>query len=260
MFDFQVDCAYGLCFILPIIAVLLIGISKAGFGGGVGLVTTPLLSLLFPARIVVGFLLPLLIIADWFTLYHYRREWDWGILKKLLPGALVGIMLGSLFVDVISDVQLKRTIGIVAMLFLVLQYFRSTQHRDRAYIPVWWHGILAGFLAGFISAIAHSAGIIIAMFLLPQQLPKRTYVATMALFFALVNLLKVPPYVMLGLINFSTLKAGLLFILFIPIGVKLGVWLNQKVSQQTFMRVVYVLVFLIAMQLLIGKSLFQLFM
>ncbi len=254
------DFPLYICILLPALAVILIGMSKAGFGGGVGLVTTPLLSMVFPAKVVVGFLLPLLIIADWFTIYHYRGEWDLKNLVRLIPGAVFGIIMGTMFVDVISDVELKRTIGFVAIGFLILQTLRSRAGSQSQYQPKWWHGFLAGMLAGFLSAIAHSAGVIITMFLLPQKLPKRTFVATMALFFAVVNLLKVPGYLIIDLITWQSFKTGLFFIVFIPFGVKLGVWLNNKIPQELFTKIIYVLVFIIAVQLLLGKNIIMYFM
>ena len=256
----MLTCDYPLilCLSITIIAVILIGISKAGFGGGVGIVTTPLLSLVFPAKAVIGFLLPVIIIADWFIIYHYRKEPDLKNLKILAPGAILGIITGTLFVDYISDAQLKRIIGIVALVFLIIQFLRIRYGEKGNYNPKWWHGILTGTLAGFISSIAHSAGVVIAMFLLPQNFPKRVYVATMAFFFAAVNLLKVIPYISIDLITTETLKTGAMFVIFVPVGVLIGTWLNRKISQDVFTRIIYALVFIIAVQLLIGDNLISL--
>ena len=256
----MLTCEYPLsiCLSITIIAVILIGISKAGFGGGVGIVTTPLLSLVFPAKAVIGFLLPVIIIADWFIIYHYRKEPDLKNLKILVPGAVFGIILGAVFVDYISDAQLKRFIGIVALLFLIIQFVRVRYGEKGNYNPKWWQGILVGLLAGFISSIAHSAGVIIAMFLLPQNLSKRVYVATMAFFFAGANLLKVIPYISIHLITAETLKTGAMFVIFVPLGVLIGTWLNKKISQKVFIRIIYAFVFIIAVQLLIGDNLISL--
>ncbi len=256
----MLTCEYPvfICIFVTIIAVILIGISKAGFGGGVGIVTTPLLSLVFPAKMVIGFLLPVIIIADWFIIYHYRKEPDLRNLKILIPGAFFGIIAGTAFVDYISDEQLKRIIGFVALVFLIVQFVRIRFGAKTKYDPEWWHGILVGTLAGFISSIAHSAGVIIAMFLLPQNLPKRVYVATMAFFFAVANLLKVVPYISFHLISGVTLKTGALYVIFVPVGVMIGTWLNRKISQKVFTKILYIFVFIIAVQLLFGKNLLSL--
>ncbi|MBN1996404.1 sulfite exporter TauE/SafE family protein [candidate division KSB1 bacterium] len=254
------DAHFLLCYGVPLFAVILVGMSKGGFGGAAGSLATPLLSLVFPAKFVIGFMLPILIFADWFTLYHYRWEWDWRNLRLLVPGALVGVVIGVVFIQYISDVQLKRLIGIFVLVFTVVHFINSGRGKHEHYTPRWWHGFGAGGAAGFVSAIAHSAGVIIAMFLLPQNLTKRVFVATMALFFAIANLLKVFPYLSVGLLSWTNLKQSLLFMPVVPLGIYLGLWLNKKISQKVFIQIVYVLVFITAIQLILGKNIVLLFL
>lgn len=75
---------------LAVVSVLLFGISKAGFGTGVGILATPLLTLSVPATIAVAILLPLLIITDIFSLFHYRLSYDRRSIMLLVPAALLG--------------------------------------------------------------------------------------------------------------------------------------------------------------------------
>lgn len=86
MFDCQPSLVLGVLF--SSLSVIFIGISKAGLGGTAGFITTPLLSLIFPAKLVLGFMLPIRILADAFTIYHFRREWDVRNVKILIAGAL----------------------------------------------------------------------------------------------------------------------------------------------------------------------------
>ncbi|MBD3385764.1 TSUP family transporter [candidate division KSB1 bacterium] len=240
-------------------AVFLIGISKAGFGGGVGLLTTPLLSLIYPAKFAVGFLLPLLIVADVFTLYHHRGHWDIANLKRLIPASIVGILAGSFFMHSISDFYLKKFIGVVVLIFVMVHLFRLIQSvEDNQVKPRGWVGGLVGVAAGFVSTAAHSAGAIIAMYLLPQKLSKRVFVSTMVLFFALVNLFKVIPYISIQLITIESLKAGIWFIPLIPLGTLTGAWLNKRISQAAFTRIILILVLITGIQLLLDKNIFTL--
>jgi len=238
-------------------AVVFIGFSKAGFGGGVGLLTTPLLSLILPAKMAIGFALPLMIIADWITIFLYRGHWDWRNLRVLLPGGIAGIILGSLFIDVVSDVQLKRTIGSVVIAFSLFQFVRSKlTDEDAHFAPRWWHGSLVGTAAGFVSTISHSAGAVISLYLIPQNLSKLTFVATMALFMAGVNLIKLVPYFSLHLINMESLKWDLIFVPLVPLGIFLGLWLNKRISQKVFTRIIQILVLITGLQLLNAKAIF----
>lgn len=246
--------------IVTFCAVILIGVSKAGFGGGVGLLTTPLLTLTYSAKFAVGFLLPLLIIADGFTLYHHRGHWDWFNLKRLIPGAILGIIAGSFFMHSISDLYLKRFIGTVVLVFVGMQLLKlKNTVQNKPYRPLFWQGILVGALAGFVSTASHSAGVIIAMYLLPQQLHKRIFVSTMVLFFALVNLFKVIPYVSIELITVETLRAGIWFVPCVPLGTLAGAWLNRRLSQTVFTRIILILVIITGLQLLLDINVFALF-
>ena len=106
---------------------LLIGVSKAGFGGGPGVIATPLLSLVMPVPEAAALLLPILLLADVFAVRHYYDQVDKQSLRVLLPGALLGILLGALFFRQFSDQDrvLKLGIGVIALAFVLYQAVRS---------------------------------------------------------------------------------------------------------------------------------------
>ena len=108
-------------------AVVIFGIAKAGFGSGIGIVATPLLSLTIPVTDAVGLLLPLLIITDVFSVNHYRMRFSRRSIKLLLPGALLGIAIGSLFFSSFRDNEriLRFAIGVLALWFVLFQAFRA---------------------------------------------------------------------------------------------------------------------------------------
>lgn len=246
--------------LITALGVILIGFAKAGFGGGVGFLTTPLLSLFMLPRFVIGVLLPLLIIADAFVVWIYHRHFARRQLLWLLLGASVGIGAAAIFVDRVDEVVLRRTIGAIALAFVALQQLQSRIGEGNFSLDRWelWLGLLAGAVAGFVSMISHSAGVIVAMYLLPQGLDKRSFVGTMVLFFAVVNLAKVVPYLKLGLINPATLSFGLPFVVFIPVGIWLGRKLNERMRQETFRNVILVLVLLAGINLLLERNLIDL--
>ena len=245
---------------VTIISILFVGFSKAGFGGGIGLLATPLLSLVFSPKFAIGMLLPLLIMADIITIYSYRRYWDRLNLIYLIPGGIIGIFSGVLFVKNVSNFILSKVIGATVLIFLLIQWLRTRLGKNNLKLSArWWSGTFTGVLAGTVSAIAHSAGIIIAMYLLPQKLDKRVFTSTMVCFFGVINATKVIPYLSIGLINGNTLKYGIYFIPVIPVGTALGFWLNRHLSQKTFTKIIYALVIFSGFQLLTGLNIFKLF-
>ena len=189
----------------PLLGAFLIGLSKAGFAAGLGMLTTPLVAMAVPARAAIGLILPLLCVADAFTLGAYWKQWDTTSIRHPLIGALLGIGGGMLFVSRVSNRALALAIGVVGLTMVALLAIRARWYPHAVYRPRPVDALLVGVAAGFASAVAHAAGPIFALFLLAQRMPKNAFVATNAVFFTVVNLLKVPPYVWSGLITADTL-------------------------------------------------------
>ena len=240
--------------------VLFIGLSKAGFGGGLGMLTTPLCVLAFsaggrPPAFAVGVLLPLLCAGDAFSLWHYWGKWERKNLKYLLPGVVVGVVIGASLIGQFSARQLNVAIGALAVAFVVFQLVKEKIWRaEGAFAPNHLVGIPCGIGAGVTSTFAHGAGPVVSLFLIPQQMAKEIYVGTTALVFTWINWIKLPFFVLQGIITRETLLTGLYYLPIIPVGVWLGVWLNRKISEQLFLRLVYAMTLLTGLQLLLNVN------
>ena len=253
MIDFTAILLAGL-------GVLFIGLSKAGFGGGLGMLTTPLCVLAFSAGgkgpgFTIGVLLPLLCAGDAFSLRHYWGKWERKNLKYLLPGVIVGVVIGVQLIGRFSKEELNIAIGTLALLFVTFQLVKSRIFRaEGAFAPNHVIGVPCGLGAGITSTFAHGAGPVVSMFLIPQQMPKELYVGTTVLVFTWINWIKLPFFVWKGIITRETLLTGLYYLPLIPVGVWLGVWLNRRVSEQWFLRLVYFFTFLAGVQLIAGNA------
>ncbi len=236
---------------LAALAVLFIGLSKAGFGGGLGMLTTPLCALAFPPKYALGMLLPLLCAGDLASMYFYRGQWDKRNLKYLLPGVVIGVIAGISFVGRFSPRQLNIAIGVIAVTFVVFQLTRELIFRmEGSFKPNHTLGIPCGILTGVTSTFAHGAGPVVSMFLVPQHLSKEVFVGTTVLVFFWVNWIKVPFFVAADVITVQTLRMSLGFLPLIPVGVLLGVWLNRRFSQVAFHRAILILLALAGLQLI----------
>lgn len=244
------------------LAALFIGISKAGFGGGLGLLSTPLCVLAFGPRDAIGILLPLLCAGDVFSIWHYWGKWEKKNLFYLLPGVVVGVVIGVQLIGRFSARELNIAIGLLAMFFVVFQVGKEIILRaEGVFAPNAMVGLPFGIGAGITSTFAHGAGPVVSMFLIPQRMPKVVYVGTTVLIFTWINWIKVPFYCLdrqivnwswvpvEAIINLRTLLASLFFLPAVPVGVWLGVWFNRKFSEAGFLRVIYVLTFLTGAQL-----------
>jgi uncharacterized membrane protein YfcA len=248
-------------FDLPLVAViaavvlasLFVGIGKAGFGGGVGLVSPTLMAQVMPVRLVLALMQPLLMICDAAAIWAWWRKWDLRNLWLLLPGTVVGVAGGAVLLTTMPERYLRLGLGAIALTFVALQLMRRrSAPPDEAFRPVWWQGTLCGAVAGFCSILAHAAGPIITLFLVPQGLGKERFVATTVIYYACLNLVKLPFYIGTGLL---TTEVGLSALWLAPavfLGTLAGVWMNRSVSEKTFTTVVYAVVVVSAGKLLIG--------
>jgi uncharacterized protein len=255
--------AYSTVFwVTAVLAVILVGIAKAGFGGGAGVIATPLLALTIPVTQAAALLLPLLVIIDMISIYHYRKNFDRTSIRLMVPSAVVGIAIGGLFFGTFSSNErvLKLGIGLLAVAFVLFQLFRTQILGKLAgKRPSTTSGIFFSGLAGFTSTLAHAGGPPAAIYLLPQQLPRQLFVGTTVVFFTAVNLIKLIPYSFLGLLKVGNITTILVLSPLCYLGVRLGIYLNGRFTDKWFNRLIYSLLFLTGIQLIMGRSLLDLF-
>ena len=248
------------------LGVIVQGIGKSGFAGGVGILTIPLMMLVMPADKVVACLLPLLILLDFNAIYHHRRNKVWARILEIYLPAIIGILGGALVwwwigregVEAYS-VEIKRFVGVVAILFAIyiLARQRALAWIDRLHPgprSAWGFGVIAGFC----STIAHAAGPIVSLYMFGQGMSKSFFVGTTAWTFTLINLTKLPFYVGVGLVRSDVLLFDLVLVWLIPIGSYLGKWMHDRIPEKPFFRVIMVFVFLAGIQLISNVNLIHL--
>lgn len=234
---------------IAVIAVLIVGLSKAGLLGSLGMVGVPLLSLVMPARDAAGMMLPVLLAMDVIAVWTYRKEVNWRIIRIMLPGAAIGTLLGWLLWSVVSDAGVLLFVGVVTLLF-ILDAILPLRKKLEGLPPSRLWGTFWGGFAGFTSFISHTGGPPFQIYVLPQRLPPAHYSGTSAFFFAIVNSAKLVPYFFLGQLNLHNLTLSAAFIPIGIVGVLIGVWLVRRISMTWFYHIAYWLVFLLSLKLI----------
>lgn len=234
---------------VAILAVFVVGLSKSGLVGSMGMIAVPLLALVMPARDATGMMLPVLLAMDAIAIWVYRRDANWHVLRIMLPGAVVGTVLGWLLWSVITDAQVLLAVGIVTVLFM-LDALLPLRKRLPDTPPSRFWGSFWGGAAGLTSFISHTGGPPFQIYTLPLGMTPTMYSATTAFFFAIVNTMKLVPFFFLGQLSVNNLELSAALIPFGLAGVGLGVYLVRRISARAFYQIAYVLILLLGIKVL----------
>ena len=245
-------------YLCAIPAVLIFAMVKGGFGGGIAIISVPLMSLAVPPVQAAAILLPLLIVMDGVAIWSFRGQWSKENLERTLPGAIVGIIAGTFTFHYLSEAAIRLLIGFICVAFCLNYWLRpGLKAKAEAGIVA---GSFWGAIAGFTSFGIHAGGPPMSIYLLPQRLDKIVLMGTFALFFAIVNVVKLIPYTWLGQFDGTNLLTSAVLIPLAPIGVRLGYFLLHKVSEKLVYGICYFFLMVIGLKLLYegGRSLLTL--
>lgn len=236
---------------LAIVASLCVGISKGGLPL-IGILAVPIMSLVISPVVAAGLLLPIYIVSDIYGLWIYRRDYDMRNIAIIVPAATIGIGIGWATAHITSDDVVKFLVGVIGLAYCldtILKAHRNPPARP-ADLP---RGIFWGAISGFTSFVSHAGGPPYQMYVLPQRLEKMVYAGTTTIIFAIINLLKLPPYLFLGQVNLGSLEKSLILGPVSLVGAYIGYKATKVMPPKLFFRAVEVALFLVAI-LLIKES------
>ncbi len=228
-------------------AVILLGVSKGGFSG-VGTAATPLVALYLPPLEAAALILPVLMTQDLISLYVYRRDWDPTNLKIMLPGALAGMTLAWLTASYVSDDTIRIIVGVVGVAFVANVWLQRNAVAPKTAGVA--SGVFWGGISGFTSFMMQGGGPPFQVYVLPQRLPKLTLVGTTTIFFAVINALKIGPYLALGQFTTANLATSLVLLPLAILANFAGIWLVRRTPTGLFYQIAYALLFVISVALL----------
>jgi len=217
-----------------VICPILIGMAKVGLGAA-AMPAVPILAGIFGGRLSTGILLPMLSIADVFAVKYYHRHAEWRYVLRLLPWTVLGIALGTLVGGLVNDAQFRHILAVIILIGLAVMVIREFQGGASRISDQWWLAALIGVAAGFTSMVANAAGTLLAIYLLSKNLSKNSYIGTLAWFFMLVNLIKIPTHVLIW--KTITLQTLLLDIAFAPLilaGAFLGILVVKRIPEKSY--------------------------
>ena len=235
-------------------AALLVGISKTGIPG-LGILVVTMLATAFGGWTSIAVMLPMLILGDVFAALWYKRHAQWDKLLGLVPWVLAGVAVGAVALRYFAQnahtkALLSPVIGGLVLVMLILHLLRD--RLGEKFAPHSQAGMITtGLAAGFGTTVSNAAGPIMMMYLAAHRLPKDQFMGTIAWYFFIINLTKVPIYAAQGLFTTQTLLINLYTAPMVIVGVFVGRWLLPRFSEKTFGTAILVLAAVGAVQLLL---------
>jgi uncharacterized membrane protein YfcA len=224
-----------LFYVVAVPAVILVGLSKGGLGGSMGFIGVPLMAMAVPPVQAAAILLPILLLMDLVSLWSWRGIYDMSILKTMIPGAMVGIVIGWLTAAMVTESAIRFIVGAMAVAFVgrwLYQQFRSGAVEHASPKPVaasFWSTI-----AGFTSFVAHAGGPPYQVYTLPLGLDPKVFTGTSVIFFAVTNAVKLVPYFALGQFDAANLTASAALMPLAPLSTIAGAFVVKRMRPEVF--------------------------
>ena len=239
-----------LFFLAVVPAIVLYGIAKSGLGGSISLISVPLMTLVMPLTQALAIILPILIFSDMVAVYRFRKEFDFGTLKLIVPFAAIGIFIGSLTFSHFSEDILKFIVGLMGFLFTA-HYFLFKKNKEEKSKKNFLKGGICSTIAGFTSFCVHAGGTPTSIYLLPLRMKKEIYVGTRIIFFTFVNLIKLPFYLHLSMLNLQTFKQSMILLPLAIFGIYVGYRILKIIDETLFYNILYILILVTSSKLIL---------
>ena len=241
----------NLLFFLTVVpAIILFGIAKSGLGGSVSLISIPFMTFVMPLNQALAILLPILIFSDFISAYKFRKEFDLNTLKLMVPFAAIGAIIGASTFSFFSESYLKLILGVMGFVF-AFHYFFLKKDANKPVAANYFKGAICSSVAGFTSFCAHSGGTPTSIYLLPLRLKKEIYVGTRIIFFTCINLVKLPFYLYLSMVNTSSFTQSLILLPLSVFGIFVGYKLLKIIEESLFYNAIYILILVASTKLII---------
>ena len=240
-------------------SALLLGVTKTGLPG-LGPVVAPMMAAAFPVRASVAIVLPLLVVADVVAIIVFRRHVVRSYLMRLVPSALIGIIVGTVLLQLIDDAQLQLLIAVIVVGTVVAGVVTSRRRlapERAAAVAIAGNSecslgdsrsqisgsrnaiaIALGVLAGATSMVSNASGPILTAYLLAMRLPKNEFMGTGAWYYFILNLLKVPFHIAIGTMTGATLALNAVAASAVLTGAAVGVIIVRRLPERVFRVVV----------------------
>lgn len=228
----------------------LIGMAKGGVPG-VSMISIPIFAAIFGGKMGTGIMLPILLVADTLAVLHYYKFVEWKYIVKILPSAIAGILIALWIGNIVDDGIFKAIMAIVIFLCVILMVIKGkTSEMFNFNSPIFSMGF--GVMGGFAAMIGNAVGPIFSIYLLATNLPKKAFIATAAMFYFMLNIIKLPLHIFVWKsISISSISMNILVVPVIVVGGIFGIWVSKHIPESTYRWFVIVTIIFAAILMLL---------
>ena len=160
--------------------------------------------------------------------------------------SIIFAFLGAMLISIIPVDMTKRILA----LFLVLFSAYSLAQPKFTVKETRFNAALGGGLSGLLAGLIGLGGAIRSSFLIAFNLPKEAYVATSAMIAFVIDITRIPTYLITKIVQDTSYYILLPFLLVSAYaGVRIGKMLLEKINQETFRKIVLIAVLLAGLKL-----------
>ncbi|MDC7126336.1 MAG: sulfite exporter TauE/SafE family protein [Spirochaetales bacterium] len=220
--------------LLLFLGAILIGANKTGLVS-LSLLAIPIFASIFGGKASSGIVLPILILADIFAVFSFRKGVKWKEFLGLMPWAICGILIALLIGNFVSDKLFKLLMACAVFIVLIFLVYKEISGRNFSLKSHWYTNAAIGLLGGFSTMIGNAAGPIMTVYFLSIDLDKDEFVATRAWFFWVINLIKLPLHIFVWqTVSIRSFCFDLLLIPAIVIGGLIGLLLVKRLPEKPY--------------------------
>jgi uncharacterized membrane protein YfcA len=167
------------------------------------------------------------------VLIALRREVLWRPALRMIPGVLVGVVLGVSALGALDRDLMVRTLGITIIAISLWNLRTPTLQAGEA--PNWDR--VAGLLGGLLGGAFNTGGPAIVAHLYRRPDPPQAVKATNQLIFLTMGLARLPTATAQGQMTSSIWIEAAVMAPFLVAGLLIGIWLGRRVKPAQFRRV-----------------------
>ncbi|MBX9811476.1 MAG: sulfite exporter TauE/SafE family protein [Burkholderiales bacterium] len=220
-------------------------------GFGAGLIAMPLLVFVVPIRTAVPMMGLLVFTLFVFLSIRDRQEVVRDELKRLLPPTILGVIAGALLFKSLDGRLLVMMLGgfIVsfALYSLAVNHFGLPQLRcsRRWALPI-------GFVSAALDTLfGGGGGTLVVIYMHMRGISKVQFRATVAMLWFFEMIARIASYILSGYYTSSTLLLAALMLPMVWTGTRVGEHIDTRISQQTFSKVLAVMLLLSGISVLL---------